>query len=109
MLAWSLLEHGSDGCRGQPLRERQGGELLLDAEDGGGLFLKDYQTFKEAEQNIGEFIEEVYNEKRLHSRLVYCPPVEFEAKYALKAGSWLWVLSGEGVHTIQLSLADRLR
>jgi len=51
------------------------------------VYMKDYRTFEKAEQNIGEFIEEVYNEKRLHSSLGYRPPVEFEAKYALKAGS----------------------
>jgi transposase InsO family protein len=51
------------------------------------VYLKDYGNFEEAEQNIGQFIEEVYNEKRLHSSLGYLPPVEFEAIHALKAGS----------------------
>ena len=51
------------------------------------VYLKDYRGFEEAEQNIGEFIEEVYNKKRLHSSLGYLPPVEFEALYALRAGS----------------------
>ena len=51
------------------------------------VYLKDYGNFEEAEQNIGQFIEEVYNEKRLHSSLGYLPPVEFEALHALKAGS----------------------
>jgi putative transposase len=51
------------------------------------IYLKDYGNFEEAEQNIGQFIEKVYNEKRLHSSLGYLPPVEFEAIHALKAGS----------------------
>jgi putative transposase len=51
------------------------------------VYLKDYQDFEEAYENIGQFIEEVYNEERLHSSLGYLPPVEFEAIDALKAGS----------------------
>ena len=33
------------------------------------VYIKDYGDFQEAEQNIAQFIEEVYNEKRLHSSL----------------------------------------
>ncbi len=51
------------------------------------VYLKDYHNFEETQQNIGEFIEEVYNQKRLHSSLGYLPPVEFEALHNLKAGS----------------------
>jgi putative transposase len=51
------------------------------------VYLKDYRGFEEAEQNIGEFIEEVYNKKRLHSSLGYVPPVEFEAEYASRIRS----------------------
>ncbi len=51
------------------------------------VYLKDYGTFEEAVQNMGHFIEEVYNKKRLHSSLGYLPPVEFEAQHALKVRS----------------------
>ena len=51
------------------------------------VYLKDYRDFEEAQENIAEFIEEVYNQKRLHSSLGYLPPVEFEALHAPKAGS----------------------
>jgi hypothetical protein len=40
--------------------------------------------YGEACANIGEFIKEVYNKKRLHSSLGYLPPVEFEVMHALK-------------------------
>jgi putative transposase len=35
------------------------------------VYIKDYRDFEEAEENIAQFIEEVYNEKRLHSSLGY--------------------------------------
>lgn len=42
------------------------------------VYLKDYQSFPEAKQGIGGFIDAVYNEKRLHSSLGYRSPSEFE-------------------------------
>jgi putative transposase len=47
------------------------------------VYIKDYRDFEEAEENIAQFIEEVYNQKRLHSSLGYLPPLEFEALHAL--------------------------
>ncbi len=45
------------------------------------MYLKQYQTFEEASANSGQFIDDVYNTKRLHSSLGYVPPIEFEAAY----------------------------
>jgi len=47
------------------------------------VYLKEYQNFHEAQQSIGPFIEAVYNRKRLHSRLGYQSPAEFETALSL--------------------------
>jgi putative transposase len=39
----------------------------------------DYRDLAEARSAIHEFLEKVYNQKRLHSALGYVPPAEFEA------------------------------
>ena len=44
------------------------------------VYLKEYETFEEAHSNIKQFIEEVYNAKRLHSSIGYMPPNEKEAE-----------------------------
>ncbi len=42
----------------------------------------EYRDLVEARASIVEFLEKVYNQKRLHSALGYVPPVEFEAQLA---------------------------
>jgi putative transposase len=42
------------------------------------VYLWDYQTLNEVKERIPYFLEEVYNRKRLHSALGYCPPEEYE-------------------------------
>ena len=42
------------------------------------VYRTEYRDLADAYASIGEFIERVYNEKRLHSALGYLPPAEFE-------------------------------
>ncbi len=49
------------------------------------VYVKDYVDADDAQNQIGHFLEAVYNEKRLHSSLDYRPPNEFERDVALTA------------------------
>jgi len=42
------------------------------------VYLYEYENLGEARSRIGYFLEDVYNQKRLHSSLGYVPPAEFE-------------------------------
>ena len=43
--------------------------------------LSDYEDYHHAYQQIGQFLEEVYMRKRVHSSLKYLTPAEFEAQW----------------------------
>ena len=47
------------------------------------VYLNEYETFRDALENISNFIDEVYNKKRLHSSLGYRSSMEFEQEVAL--------------------------
>jgi transposase InsO family protein len=43
------------------------------------VYRNEYRDFHEARASIQEFLERVYNQKRLHSALGYLPPADFES------------------------------
>ena len=49
------------------------------------VYRQEYRDLGEARRSIERFLEQVYNEKRLHSALGYCPPAEFERAVAAAA------------------------
>jgi transposase InsO family protein len=83
-----LLQHGiqiSMAAVGKP-EENGFDERLMKTIKEEEVDLSDYQDFAEAESQIGRFLEDVYNHKRIHSALGYLTPVEFEAAYRPPVG-----------------------
>jgi len=46
------------------------------------IYLNEYDDLAEARFRIGQFLDDVYNHKRLHSKLGYLPPAEFEQSFS---------------------------
>ena len=46
------------------------------------VYRSEYRDLTEARASLGQFLERIYNRKRLHSALGYVPPAEFEAHRA---------------------------
>jgi putative transposase len=51
------------------------------------VYRSEYRDLADAYAQIGEFLERVYNQRRLHSALGYVPPAEFEAKHQKDAAA----------------------
>ena len=75
-----LQEHGftiSMSRKGNPYDNAQAESFMktLKVEE---VYVSEYRTFAEVKERIGEFIEVIYNQERLHSALGYVSPLEFE-------------------------------
>ena len=59
------------------------------------VYRNEYRDLAEARASIAEFLEKVYNQKRLHSALGYLPPAEFERNTTRRPlrGSFLYEFS----------------
>jgi putative transposase len=51
------------------------------------VYRQEYRNLAEVRRSMERFIEKVYNERRLHSALDYCPPVEFERALLARAAA----------------------
>jgi transposase InsO family protein len=54
------------------------------------IYRDDYEDLRAAHTSIPRFLEQVYNEKRLHSSLGYLPPAEFERALTAKKKPLGW-------------------
>lgn len=65
---------------GQP-RENAYAERVIRTIKEEEVYLNGYQDLREARENLGVFIDEVYQHKRIHSALGYLTPAEFESQW----------------------------
>jgi putative transposase len=75
-----LEEHGfwiSNSAKGNPY-DNAWTERFMRTLKQEEVYLANYETYLDVIENLPKFIEEVYNEKRVHSGINYLTPVEFE-------------------------------
>ena len=78
----TLTRHGIEislAQRGRPWENGYAERLIRTLEEE-EIHLNDYEDITEARTRIGQFIRQVYHQKRPHSALGYLTPIEFQRK-----------------------------
>lgn len=82
-----LKQHGTQISMAEVGQPTQNGyaERLMRTIKEEEVDLSDYQDYHDAYRQIGQFLEDVYMRKRVHSSLKYLTPQEFEVQWAFNA------------------------
>lgn len=77
---------GSLSRRGNPYDNAQA-DSFIKAVECEEVYLNDYETSDDVAAHLRRFLDQVYNERRLHSALGYLSPMGFEARHAQRPKS----------------------